>query len=1017
MTTKVHLLSALLIAGLYFSSPATAELNTTGQLKGSVATLSGEPIANASIKLQNMAQGIIREVQTDADGKYIFKGLLAGNYQVMISHADYESAASEHVEISIGASIQINSILKRSTDIVEDIVVIGTQISALDMQSGSSGIVITSEDLQKNAIAPDAVSIALKAPGVNQGDEDMGYLPSFGGASQGENAYFLNGLNITNIRSPFGYIGIPIEAVQQTSVEAGGISARYGRFTGGAVNQVSKSGTNEWHYGVTTRYEPASLGETQPSLIDLADDGTLTYHINNKEDSNDYRVSTLYASGPIVKDKAFIYALGSQDSTSSEYVSGGGTSDQGTLYKNTADSDSIFLNLDWYVAPDHSLGLMVLEDDSSSSLINYQYSPFRGIIAQRGLPFDQEGSTSFTVVNYNGQLGALSIAARFGRIESESEAFSGTRDRNVVWLRDTDGRWTPYGNWSGETDDRNTDARDIFRIDFEYETGDHTFAFGYDQDETESTTQSQWHGPNPPNNVWYYVRRAPFDINLGFDDGSSYTAPANTWWVSSTLDYSSGNVMAEGSGYYLEDLWQISDTLTLKLGLRNDIFTLNNAAGEKLYKIGDQWAPRLGLIWDVFGTQKHKAYANFGRYYVPMPPSMSFNLGVPGLGIDEFYLPVLDGSGMPQWDSNDLPVLGTHLGTSVFNNGTINDPRTQIAENLDPMYNDEWLIGYEISLRDDLNLGARYVQRKLGELIEDTSLRNGMLHVCTEQGWTCDEIVNMDPRSDAAFRLINPGADVNTWFDLDGDGTLENVVIPNRLIGMPAGRRDYRSIELYFDSYNEKYELHGSYVNSRLYGNSEGFTRTDSDSTAAGQTSLFNYAGTMEYATGLLPNHHKHTLKFWGHYRIDEHWYTSFALTRQSGRPMNEFGFHPNTTGTCAPGGLSDPSAAGGLFACPEQFPRTNFFTNGQPSPRGTAGNTPWVNFFDAGLGYECELGQGKVQFDITVFNIFSFNTPTQKEEWVEDGSADTPVRIPFAGAPNSWQPPRYVALTARYDF
>ncbi|PPT90589.1 TonB-dependent receptor domain-containing protein, partial [Xanthomonas arboricola] len=67
------------------------------------------------------------------------------------------------------------------------------------------------------------------------------------------------------------------------------------------------------------------------------------------------------------------------------------------------------------------------------------------------------------------------------------------------------------------------------------------------------------------------------------------------------------------------DRWQVNDHWLLTLGIRNDKFTNYNSDHVAYVDSGDQWAPRVGVSWDVFGDSSFKVFANVGRYYLALP--------------------------------------------------------------------------------------------------------------------------------------------------------------------------------------------------------------------------------------------------------------------------------------------------------------------------------------------------------------------------------------------------------------
>ncbi len=162
-----------------------------------------------------------------------------------------------------------------------DIVIVAKRVAVADFEGTTTGAVINVSDIANRVpVGRDLSSIIQLTPGVSQGDSAFGALPSIGGASVGENQYFVNGLNVTNFRSFLGANTVPFEFYDTVEVKDGGYQAEYGRSTGGFIGATTKSGSNEFHAGVVTTYSPNGLRSKSPN--------TLTSD-NDKDYSSDLR--------------------------------------------------------------------------------------------------------------------------------------------------------------------------------------------------------------------------------------------------------------------------------------------------------------------------------------------------------------------------------------------------------------------------------------------------------------------------------------------------------------------------------------------------------------------------------------------------------------------------------------------------------------------------------------------------------------------------------------------------------
>ena len=170
--------------------------------------------------------------------------------------------------------------------------------------------------------------------------------------------------------------------------------------------------------------------------------------------------------------------------------------------------------------------------------------------------------------------------------------------------------------------------------------------------------------------------------------------------------------------YYIQDSWNITDNFIAYLGGRWDTFENLNGNGETYVEISNQFGPRLGFSWDVFGDSTFKVFGNAGRYALPLTPSVA----VRGASASLFSRENFD------FDQTVDPITGApnnpvaRPGTFIYLNsedGRPKNPLTIASKNLDPMYQDEYILGFQKMLTDHLSLGIRGIYRELKQAIDD----------------------------------------------------------------------------------------------------------------------------------------------------------------------------------------------------------------------------------------------------------------------------------------------------------
>ncbi|NUS59828.1 MAG: hypothetical protein HOQ01_02670, partial [Lysobacter sp.] len=484
-------------------------------------------------------------------------------------------------------------------------------------------------------------------------------------------------------------------------------------------------------------------------------------------------------------------------------------------------------------------------------------------------------------------------------------------------------------------------------------------------------------------------------------------------------------VGVKSDAFYVEDSWQATDNLMLYGGLRWDTFENTNGAGEPYVKIDNQFGPRLGFAWDVNGDSTFKVFGNAGRYALPLTATVAIRGASASLFSEQFFT----------YTGVD-PVTGAPTGlTPISDVGYLNNefglpknPQAITERDLDPMYQDEFILGFQHQLNDHMSFGMRAIHRNLESAIDDTcdyravqawALRNGF--VVGEDG---PFIAPGDRESDnqLAFlnpgfvgcRLYNPGDDAVFTMDVNGDGTFEQVALSAAELGEGA-KRSYQALEFFLDGSWDKFFLQGSYTYAKSKGNSEGGVNSNLSQTDTGTTIDFDYPELMYGAYGYLPNDRRHSLKVFGNYAFNEAWSIGANLLVQSGRPVSCTGVYAD-----------DPTGYGAdYYSCsPDAGDVTTSPGSGGPVrdngddivPRGTYDRTPWMRQLDMNVTWRPAFANGKLSLKADVFNVFNEHTPTAHNEFAENGAGSQRFYLAF-NTPTAFQPPRSVRLMVQYDF
>lgn len=455
------------------------------------------------------------------------------------------------------------------------------------------------------------------------------------------------------------------------------------------------------------------------------------------------------------------------------------------------------------------------------------------------------------------------------------------------------------------------------------------------------------------------------------------------------------DVEVDSRAFYVEDSWSITDTFVAYIGLRWDSFENKNGEGQTYVKQDDQFGPRLGFSWDVNGDSSLKIFGNAGRYALPIAANVAVRGSSPSLYSQQYFdftgVDPVTGAPTGLTPSSDLSYLNNEFGMGK-------DPRTIASKNLDPQYQDEYILGFQKQITDNFAGGVRAIYRDLKRGIDDQCDYRVLVEWAEENGY---EYNDYNP----AFtycHIYNPGSDLDIQIDVDGDGTLENVFIPADKIG-PKAKRTYKAIEVFAEGQlTDRFFLQGSYTWSKNKGNAEGGVKSDIGQDDTGVTQDFDYPELMVGADGYLPNDRRHTLKLFGNYEFNEQWSMGANFLYQSGRPINCFGVYAD-----------DPVGyLNSYFSCdaPGEEGGTTIV------PRGTAGRTPDIYNLDLNVAWRPAFADGRLALKMDVFNVFNRQKALAVDESGEDSTGNPLQGVTYL-TPTVYQAPRAVRFMVQYNW
>lgn len=950
------------LTALVATNAGYAQSNTTGSLAGKVG-------AGSTITAVSVDTGYTRSVTASGNGSFVMTSVPPGRYKVTATGQEREVI----VEVNLASTTTVNFGEDAIVEL-EKFEVTGMSFNPIDFSRTESVTVFNAVQLKQLPVARNTTDVALLAPGTVVGDPGFGNLASFGGASVAENAYFVDGYNLSDFRTGTNPMSVPFEAYDQFEVKTGGYSAEFGRSLGGVINATTKTGSNTFKGGFNVYYIPDAGYEDRPNVFYTSQSGTPNSVWNfNGADEYDSLDINVYASGPILKDKLFFYGLYNVRDVQTQNVISSGT----RIRKQQLDDPLYLGKLTANVFPGHTVELTYIKNETTTvntdtdydfaSKINQGTDPLN-ILATRG--------GEVNIARYVGSLtDNLTLSAMWGKGENTLSTLS---DQDTVPLV-IDVRSGGGGVLSGSTSlvSKGFDTRESMRFDLTYTfslLGDHTLRAGYDSENNTSDDETSYSG-----GIYYrYVTVTP-GASL-----SGGTVPAGvTQAVRDRVYQVLGSFDVESQAYYVEDNWSLMDNrLLLRLGVRNESFTNYNKAGEPFITIEDQIAPRLGASFDLFGDQKTKVYANYGRYHMPVASNTNVRLSGGELFTQDYYV-------LTSVNADGLPVKGAKIGnTTFYSDGSIPDKDTIVDRGIEPMYQDEIIIGVDHALNEDYRIGVRGTYRELLSTMDDMIID----HALTDYAQNTLGLAGADFSGYFHYVLGNPGSGMQTAWDFeDGNGVVP-VNLTAEQLGYTEGIRKYVAVELLIEKvWDGKWSAQFSYTWSQNYGNTEGWVLSDNDQDDAGITIQFDTPALQTGSYGYLANDRRHAFKFFGSYALTDELTLGTNLRYTSGRALNKLGW------------FNDPVVG------------TAYGADYYKVSRGAAGRMDWVFENNLSLRYRPAWAQKKLSMQLDIFNVLNLQTVIERVETAEidlSGTRNVTYLLPTA-----WQTPRRMQLSVGYDF
>ena len=936
---------ATLLVIVALAVPAWAQ-DQRGSIEGVVKDASGAVLPGATVEAQSPS-GVMNSTVSDTVGVFRFPSLPPGLYKLTASLQGFQPRTVDEVQVYLGQIKKVDFALPLS-GVAETVVVTG-ESPMIDVRQSSRATSIRAEQVELLPKGRDFTTLVTQAPGANN-ESKLGGL-SIDGASAGENRYIIDGIETTNLQNGTSGKNVIVDFIEEVQVKSSGYTAEFGGATGGVINAVTKSGTNDMHGSVLYNFEGSSLeGARRPTLRTSLTNSNAAEYVDYPKDERVRHEPGFALGGPIMKNRMWFFgayqpALTTIDRTvnSSSAVNpaaaSAATTQKQTVHYLTGNvtsqlSDSTRLRIAYNNSMSTTDGLLASLNGLDPAGTPYgKISDFPNQTVSGNLDWVASSKLLFGIRGgYYTSNQEDSNVPEVPLIRWTSTNNIGLLDVPASLQRATGFQTIPTNANSKATFDQQT--RMYFQADSTiYATagGTHQFKFGVQADrvgnkvlngETRHRVSMFWNQALSGNRGTY-----------GYYSVRSNGAAPRQGFITE------GDIHTVNLGLFAQDAWTINSKLTINAGVRTERERVPTySAGSDIPEFGiefgfaEKLAPRVGFAYDIKGDGSWKAFGSWGIFYD------IFKLELPrgSFGGDKWleYYYTLDTFNWPTIDDspNCPPACpGTLFRTTDFRHPSFG--ADAIEPDLKPMKQQEMTFGLDHQLGEVSSVQLHYVHKQVDRAIEDTGA--------------------LDASSNEIYIIANPG-----------EG-LTSLAFTNPNVALPKPVRDYDSVEFAYEKrMRNNWYLRSSYLWSRLYGNYSGLSQSDENGrTSPNVGRLWDYPLMMFQdggvpALGPLATDRPHQFKTQFIYQFPMG--TSLGINEYiaSGLPVSrEIGIYPGNN-----------------------LP-VNYLG------RGSDGRTPMYSQTDLYVQHTFNMGGRNLQISFNVLNLLNQDTSVGRFSTYQQGS------------------------------
>jgi hypothetical protein len=693
---------------LVHASLCSAQGVQTGTIRGGVRDQQDLPVPGVTVTVTSPALQGPRTAVTDTGGNFTVAALPAGQYQVAFELSGF-APLSRQTTVPLGLTVELNAVL-RPGQVAEAVQVVAELPGPI--ATPVVGANFRHEEIENLATARTLEGIAQLAPAVTENTTNTNQIVIHGGFAF-DNIFMINGVDVNdNLFATPNNLFIE-DAIEETQVLTSGISAEYGRFTGGVINAITKSGGNRFSgTGRINFFNPAWTTETP------FEESRGTKHV----DAVNRKYETTFG-GPIERDRLWFFLAGryvkAQNQVTLMQTGIGLTSvDQNKrgeikLTGKLRTNDTIqggFFNDPRKRTNNSGFQSAVIDPRSEVDRENpnsYYYTNYHGVLgqnwlteaqfSQRHLGFNKDGGTSTDIID--SPFFALNCACVYNAPYFDA---NDPQERNN---RQLTGNVT--GFWNGAGRHQSKGGYEFFRS--QIKGGNSQSATGYVINADFLTTAG-----GPP------ARDSGGKLIPVFVPGESY--------LENYIATRGATLNIDNHSFFVQDHWTINARWSADIGTRFEHVrseATGGIVGVNNYRI----VPRLAAAFDVSGNGNHLVHVTYGQYsgrYNEVQIRANSPVANP-IAITTVY------QGPPGQGVNFAPGFNTANYPLTPANATVSDATQNVSldSKMTSPLTHEFTTSYGLTLARGRGYGeVAYVYRKTGNIIEDFyTLSNGFTNV------------------------------------------------------------------------------------------------------------------------------------------------------------------------------------------------------------------------------------------------------------------------------------------------